>query len=81
MPASPKPDRESILPRGHIPRCPVCRKATVAEGMWFPFCSPRCKQVDLGRWLDGDYRIEVPAEMTDREPEPDPSTDDEGTPS
>lgn len=22
-----------------------------------PFCSPRCKTIDLGRWLDGDYRL------------------------
>jgi endogenous inhibitor of DNA gyrase (YacG/DUF329 family) len=26
----------------------------------FPFCSPRCKLVDLGRWLDGGYRIPGP---------------------
>jgi endogenous inhibitor of DNA gyrase (YacG/DUF329 family) len=26
----------------------------------FPFCSPACKLVDLGRWLDGDYRIPGP---------------------
>jgi endogenous inhibitor of DNA gyrase (YacG/DUF329 family) len=24
-----------------------------------PFCSARCKQADLGRWLDGSYRIET----------------------
>ena len=22
-----------------------------------PFCSPRCKTIDLGRWLDGEYRL------------------------
>ena len=27
----------------------------------WPFCSPRCKLIDLGRWLDGSYRIESPA--------------------
>jgi len=36
----------------------------------FPFCSERCKLVDLGRWLDGRYAIEVPAEATDRDPVP-----------
>jgi endogenous inhibitor of DNA gyrase (YacG/DUF329 family) len=25
----------------------------------FPFCSPRCKLIDLGRWLGGKYRIPV----------------------
>jgi endogenous inhibitor of DNA gyrase (YacG/DUF329 family) len=24
---------------------------------WRPFCSERCRLLDLGRWLDGDYRI------------------------
>ena len=27
------------------------------EAPWAPFCSQRCKDVDLGRWLNGDYRI------------------------
>ncbi|MFN6956633.1 MAG: DNA gyrase inhibitor YacG [Acetobacteraceae bacterium] len=36
-------------------RCPVCgRPATEAAR---PFCSPRCRQVDLGRWLTGAYAI------------------------
>lgn len=39
-------------------RCPVCGKATVQPGQ--RFCSARCQQVDLGRWLSGDYAI--PAE-------------------
>jgi len=30
-----------------------------AEGL-FPFCSQRCRLVDLGRWLDGEYRIPGP---------------------
>lgn len=28
-----------------------------AENKWFPFCSERCKLVDLGGWLDEDFRI------------------------
>ena len=27
------------------------------ESPWAPFCSQRCKEADLGRWLRGDYRI------------------------
>jgi len=27
------------------------------EAPWAPFCSQRCKDVDLGRWLQGNYRI------------------------
>ncbi len=37
------------------PRCPVCREATKAE--WRPFCSQRCADIDLGRWVTGSYRI------------------------
>jgi endogenous inhibitor of DNA gyrase (YacG/DUF329 family) len=33
---------------------------SLAEWPQFPFCSPRCKTIDLGRWLDEAYR--VPAE-------------------
>ncbi|MGE0190923.1 MAG: DNA gyrase inhibitor YacG [Planctomycetota bacterium] len=38
-----------------------------------PFCSSRCKWVDLGRWLDGTYR--VPAEEDDDDLPPPPSHD------
>ena len=36
-------------------RCPICRKPT--EAAWRPFCSKRCADVDLGRWLGGRYAI------------------------
>ncbi|HSD35367.1 MAG TPA: DNA gyrase inhibitor YacG [Alphaproteobacteria bacterium] len=35
--------------------CPVCGKPPSAEHR--PFCSARCKQIDLGRWLGENYRI------------------------
>lgn len=35
--------------------CPVCQKATDAK--YRPFCSRRCADVDLGRWLNGSYRV------------------------
>ncbi len=45
-------------------RCPVCKKIIDAgserrcrEGSFFPFCSQRCKLIDLGRWLDAEYKI------------------------
>jgi uncharacterized protein len=37
------------------PRCPVCRKPTLEAVK--PFCSARCADVDLGRWLTGGYAI------------------------
>ncbi len=39
--------------------CVFCRKRP-ADPAWRPFCSERCKLLDLARWIDGDYRI--PAE-------------------
>jgi len=36
-------------------RCPICGEAT--EAAYRPFCSARCRDVDLGRWLGGGYAI------------------------
>ena len=37
------------------PRCPTCGAAS--QPQFRPFCSVRCKQVDLGRWLSESYRL------------------------
>ena len=52
-------------------RCPVCGKPAVYRVR--PFCSRRCADLDLGRWLKGDYRI-----ATDDEAGPgdDPESED-----
>jgi endogenous inhibitor of DNA gyrase (YacG/DUF329 family) len=41
------------------PPCPICRTpvAPPTENRAFPFCSPRCRLIDLGKWLGQDYRI------------------------
>ncbi len=36
--------------------CVFCRKNPVGEP-WRPFCSERCKLLDLARWVDGSYRV------------------------
>jgi uncharacterized protein len=40
--------------------CPICAHAVAPrpQNKAFPFCSTRCKQVDLGNWLDERYRVE-----------------------
>jgi len=39
--------------------CPICKKATTwEENPSKPFCSERCKLIDLGKWVSEDYRIE-----------------------
>jgi uncharacterized protein len=48
------------------PRCPVCGKPSVAAAR--PFCSTRCADVDLGRWLTGQYRIPGPSADLDEDP-------------
>ncbi len=35
--------------------CPICNKATGPD--YRPFCSKRCADVDLARWLGGDYAV------------------------
>ncbi|MFT4572004.1 MAG: endogenous inhibitor of DNA gyrase (YacG/DUF329 family) [Candidatus Binatia bacterium] len=39
-------------------RCPTC-KEIVPSGLvsWRPFCSRRCRLIDLGRWLDGEFSL------------------------
>jgi uncharacterized protein len=39
------------------PSCPICGKPAVAE--FRPFCSRRCADVDLNRWLSGVYAVPV----------------------
>jgi hypothetical protein len=49
--------------------CPICKKTVTAaqkeDAAHRPFCSERCKLVDLGRWLDGTYTISEPASAED----------------
>ncbi|RLS53973.1 MAG: DNA gyrase inhibitor YacG [Planctomycetota bacterium] len=43
--------------------CPLCKKTLTPDeqaAAYFPFCSPRCKQVDLMRWFDGKYAVVEP---------------------
>ena len=43
-------------------RCPICRKATDSEtSVDFPFCSERCRLLDLGNWSSEKYVISEPA--------------------
>lgn len=57
-------------------RCPICDRTMQGQSpaQWpqFPFCSDRCRLIDLGRWLGENYRIptreaeeEAPAQLSD----------------
>lgn len=43
-----------------ILRCPTCRKDVPADSPDMPFCSDRCRLIDLGKWASGDYKISSP---------------------
>ena len=63
--------RGSSVPSGRA--CPICGKSAVPEAR--PFCSKRCADVDLHRWLGGTYRIPVAeAEPGDEDGASDPET-------
>ncbi|AOO81725.1 DNA gyrase inhibitor YacG [Bosea vaviloviae] len=47
-------DNENAAPPAARP-CPICGKPRVAQ--YKPFCSSRCADIDLGRWLKGSYVI------------------------
>ncbi len=49
--------------------CPICRKPSLQK--FHPFCSSRCAQIDLNRWLGGNYAIPVKeGDEDDEAPEP-----------
>ncbi len=55
--------------------CPTCGKATpVSNAPHLPFCSERCRLIDLGRWLDEDHALPATSNEEDgHEPEQTPS--------
>ena len=60
-------------------KCPTCGKeATWQDNPFRPFCSERCKLVDLGKWVNDEYRVpgsELPKEA---ETNDHPGTENEG---
>lgn len=54
-------------PAARLPACPICGRP--AEAARQPFCSKRCADVDLARWLGGVYRVETnePPEAQDEQ--------------
>jgi endogenous inhibitor of DNA gyrase (YacG/DUF329 family) len=46
-------------------RCPICKKPTKASDADFPFCSDRCRLIDLGKWASDGYVISSPVTDAD----------------
>jgi len=58
--------------------CPTCRKAVRAKDPEFPFCSERCRLIDLGNWASGKYVISSPVrDISDSVPNAPPKGSDD----
>ena len=54
--------------------CPICSKDT--DPKYRPFCSKRCADIDLGRWLTGSYVI--PGDLSEEEEDSAPANPEGG---
>jgi endogenous inhibitor of DNA gyrase (YacG/DUF329 family) len=60
-------------------RCPICKTVVKSTDPEFPFCSDRCRTIDLGKWASGAYVIPSPiadAEEQIRESAPEDSDEE-----
>jgi len=57
--------------------CPICKKAVKNTDPEFPFCSDRCRIIDLGKWASGGYVISSPVTDADDPIRDDPEEGDQ----
>lgn len=48
-------------------KCPICKKAVAKASEDFPFCSERCRTIDLGKWASGQYVVSSQLQDADDE--------------
>jgi uncharacterized protein len=58
-------------------RCPTCRREVERKSAFLPFCSDRCRLLDLGRWISQDYRIKGEKVETEEQAEGESEQDEE----
>lgn len=56
-------------------KCPICKKQVPPDGPFLPFCSDRCRLIDLGNWVSERYVISTPLKPGDEETGADPHKD------
>ena len=56
-------------------KCPICKKPVAMDAPYMPFCSERCKLIDLGNWAAEKYVISTPIRPSDEEQEAPPDED------
>lgn len=49
-----------MSPKRKLLRCPTCQTLVTEKDENFPFCSDRCRSIDLGKWASGAYKISSP---------------------
>lgn len=50
-------------------KCPICKKIAEPDNPFYPFCSERCKLVDLGNWASEKYVISTPVQADEADDE------------
>jgi endogenous inhibitor of DNA gyrase (YacG/DUF329 family) len=58
-------------------RCPICKKVVKSSDAEFPFCSERCRTIDLGKWASGAYVVPSAADAEEQIRETTPEDSDE----
>ena len=55
------------MPGGHVVSCPQCGAPVAwgSESRYRPFCSERCRMIDLGAWASESYRVPVADEAAE----------------
>ena len=51
-------------------KCPICKKDVTLDNPEMPFCSERCRLIDLGNWATEKYVIATPADLSQLDDEP-----------
>jgi endogenous inhibitor of DNA gyrase (YacG/DUF329 family) len=62
--------RGKALSATKLKRCPICRQPTDPAWKVYPFCSDRCKTIDLGNWSSERYRAHSPLTEADEKNDP-----------
>ena len=52
-------------------KCPICKKDVAPDSPYHPFCSERCKIIDLGNWASEKYVISTPVQPAGSEEDDD----------
>jgi hypothetical protein len=57
-------------------KCPICKKPVEMSDPEFPFCSERCRLLDLGAWASEQYVISTPINPEDRDENAEPESNE-----